>query len=134
MDSKKVIEKLVKIADNQQKIINKLAQAAGLPMGGEGAQPMGGASADWADVSQDLHNKLQSIPAAKRYGVTSAKVGGQTGNLDAELHVPQEDKNFHLVVEQIKKQLAGQSIRSNDGQTLTLSSNPANISLHAAWG
>lgn len=31
MDSKKVIEKLIKIADNQQKIIMKLAQAQGLP-------------------------------------------------------------------------------------------------------
>lgn len=30
MDSKKVIERLVKIADNQQKIIQKLAQQAGL--------------------------------------------------------------------------------------------------------
>jgi hypothetical protein len=31
MDSKKVIEKLIKIAENQQKIITKLAQQAGLP-------------------------------------------------------------------------------------------------------
>jgi hypothetical protein len=31
MDSKKVIEKLIKIAENQQKIIVKLAQQAGLP-------------------------------------------------------------------------------------------------------
>lgn len=31
MDTKKVLQMLVKIADNQQKIINKLAQAQGLP-------------------------------------------------------------------------------------------------------
>lgn len=31
MDSKKVIEKLIRIAENQQKIIMKLAQAQGLP-------------------------------------------------------------------------------------------------------
>ncbi len=31
MDQKKVIEKLIKIAENQQKIIQKLAQAQGLP-------------------------------------------------------------------------------------------------------
>jgi len=31
MDSRKVIEKLIKIAENQQKIIMKLAQAQGLP-------------------------------------------------------------------------------------------------------
>lgn len=31
MDSKKVLEKLLKIAENQQKIILKLAQAQGLP-------------------------------------------------------------------------------------------------------
>lgn len=31
MDSKKVIEKLIKIAEKQQKIIEKLAQQAGLP-------------------------------------------------------------------------------------------------------
>ncbi len=31
MDSKKVLEKLIKIAENQQKIIMKLAQAQGLP-------------------------------------------------------------------------------------------------------
>jgi len=50
MDSKKVIEKLLKIAENQQKIIMKLAQAQGLPPdslptssvnvgGGHGAPP-----------------------------------------------------------------------------------------------
>lgn len=38
MDSKKIIEKLIKIADNQQKIIKKLAQAAG----SEDKDPMAG--------------------------------------------------------------------------------------------
>lgn|SRR5512135_87059 len=41
MDSKKVIEKLIKIAENQQKIILKLAQAQGLP---PDALPSGGST------------------------------------------------------------------------------------------
>lgn len=41
MDSKKIIEKLIKIAENQQKIIMKLAQAQGLP---PDALPTGGST------------------------------------------------------------------------------------------
>lgn len=41
MDSKKVIEKLVKIAESQQKIINKLAQTLAAPPAPAGTAPSG---------------------------------------------------------------------------------------------
>ncbi len=39
MDSKKVIEQLVKIAEKQQRIINKLVEAQALPQPGAGLPP-----------------------------------------------------------------------------------------------
>src|SRR5258708_10497518 len=59
MDSKKVIEKLVRIAESQQKIINKLAQT--LPTGGDSGGEH--SSPDSATPPQHLDpNKTQKKP------------------------------------------------------------------------
>jgi chorismate synthase len=123
MDSKKVIEKLIKIAENQQKIINKLAQQA---------QPMGGASSSWEDVTADLSNRLRSIPEAKGYSIGSAQVGGQTGSFHAELHVPSTDKMFGTVTQKLRDQLAGQTIKTNRGQSVKVTNVPDEITFVAA--
>ena len=53
MDSKKVIEKLVRIAANQQKIINKLAQQAAMQPPAQGLAP--------ATPTHDVIAKLQEV-------------------------------------------------------------------------
>ncbi len=77
MDSKKVIEKLVKIAENQQKIILKLAQAQGLP---PDALPTGGATFGGGHEAPLSHEpppahldpaKTQKNPDAVFYGAMS---------------------------------------------------------------
>lgn len=90
MDSKKVLEKLVKIAENQQKIINKMAQEMGMvPPGQGGATPLGGASDSW-DVSAEVSGVLSQIPEAAKAkaGVQSASFGGQSGFLNVKVKFP----------------------------------------------
>lgn len=82
MDSKKVIERLVRIAEKQQQIINKLAQTH---------LPTGGASSSFTDASSVVQSLLQQVTsevgATGSYGVQSASMGNE-GFLDVKLQYP----------------------------------------------
>lgn len=81
MDSKKVIEKLVKIAENQQKIINRLAREAGLISQGAGQ-----------DVSAQAAQVLSQIPEATQTGaaIQEAQLGAESGSLFVKLKFPHQ--------------------------------------------
>jgi hypothetical protein len=76
MDSKKIIEKLFKIAENQQKIINKLAQTA----------PVAGAGADRAMEVKLKANFQRLLPHFK---VSNVRVDGMN-DAHPEAHVEGE--------------------------------------------
>lgn len=124
-NDKEVIQKLLKIAENQQKIITKLAQM--------GASPTG-ASSTWDDVSDDIAAKLATIPAAKGYSVESAEAGSQSGSLRGKLITPKDDPNFYSVLKALKNQLIGKTVRTGDGKEVQLSSNPQDVSFVGSWG
>lgn len=72
MDSKKVIEKLIKIAEQQQKIIQKLAQA--VPM----AAPPPTAINPVAPPKREADTILQSLPPNLKGIVANIEVHGNT--------------------------------------------------------
>ena len=84
MDSKNVISQLIKIARNQQKIINKLAQQAGLT----GDATQASISGAW-DVSYQIADLLSKIPeaVASKAGVQTATLGND-GFLDVRIKFP----------------------------------------------
>jgi predicted O-linked N-acetylglucosamine transferase (SPINDLY family) len=111
-NDKEIIRKLLKIAENQQKILTKLAQN----------QELG-----WSDVSEQLQSKLSTIPAAKNYTVNLAEVSKSDGTLRSRLMYPANDKNFALVTETLKRMLAGTQLADNQGQLVTLTNDPYKI-------
>lgn len=121
-NDKEVIKKLLSIAEKQQKIITKLAQDMG------SALPMGGASSNWSDVSDDLAAKLATIPAAKGYSVNEAQVGSASGSLRGKLVYPKNDTNYYEVVKALKSMLVGNEVKTNDGKAVKVSSNPQDVS------
>lgn len=87
-NDKEIIKKLVALANKQQKIITKLAQA----MGGE-AVPLGGSSSvAWDDVSSSVAPVVQqaakAVGAKSQYGVQSAELGKESGTLKVKLQYP----------------------------------------------
>lgn len=120
-NDKEVIQKLLKIAENQQKIITKLAQMGASPTSA-------GASSSWDDVSADIAAKLATIPAAKGYSVDSAEVGGASGTLRGKLVTPKNDTNYYDVLKALKNQLIGKTVRTSDGKEVQVSSNPQDVS------
>lgn len=119
MNSKKVIEKLFKVAENHQKIINKLAQA--MVEAQPPAQPMGGSSASWEDVTGDLLPKIQEAAQAAgtkaQYGVETASVGSQSGVLKAHLTYPKgQGDDYYKVSAKLKEILKGKSLKTSDGK------------------
>lgn len=124
-DNKELIQKLSTIVAKQQKIITKLAQM--LP-----AEPTGGASL--VDVSLDLQSKLNMIPGARGYKVESAELGTQSGALRAHIRVPMTDVNFHQVSESLRRSLSGATLKSNDGKSVQVTSEPQDINLTALKG
>src|SRR5574338_183117 len=85
MDTKKAIAKLVKIAEAQQKIINKLAQQIG-----QDAQQMGGSTAGWDETSSEVAPYVDAaaaqVQAKNRYSVEHA--ANNKGLLDVRLKYP----------------------------------------------
>lgn len=78
MDSKKIIEQLVKIAEKQQKIINKLAQAVPSTMSG---------TTDVKDaVAPVVQQAAQAVGAKGTYTVVSADKG--QGSLKVKVQYP----------------------------------------------
>lgn len=80
MDTKKVIAKLVKIAESQQKIINRLAQ-----------EQLGGSTTSWSETAQEVAPYVDAAAAAanaqNRYSVESAS-NSKGGYLDIRLKYP----------------------------------------------
>lgn len=70
-NDKEIIRKLIKIADNQQKIINKLAQQIGTAP----ASPMGGATDDYGfgPIMAEVKAALAKCPSGAGANVTSAE-------------------------------------------------------------
>lgn len=121
-NERELIEKLYSIARNQQKIITKLAQQA---------QPQGGASGSWADVSADVLAKLKTIPEAKGYSVYSAEVASSDGSLKGKILYPKGDLNASKVMQALKNLVAGETLRTKDGATVDVTLNPEGISFIA---
>jgi len=125
MDSKKIIEKLLKVASNQQKILTKLAQSMGetpvVPAAVEG-----GATLGWDDVSNAVAAKLKAV--APNYAVSKAQLSSFDGSLRGTLIYPKGDTKYHEVSKALKTQLAGQPIKTNDDKTVQVTKDIANIS------
>lgn len=119
-NDKEVIQKLLKIAENQQKIITKLAQL--------GASPLSGGSSSWGDVSGDIAAKLSAIPGAKGYSVDSAEIGAESGTLRGKLVYPANATNYYDVLKALKNQIVGKSVKTSDGKEVKVSSNPQDVS------
>ncbi len=123
MDSKKVIEKLIRIAENQQKIINKLAQQAGMMPQGD-AQPTGGASDSW-DASAEVSGILAQIPEAAKAkaGIQSASMGG-SGFLDVKLKFPSvnsmNDPNASAALNKLRAALKGAQLKDTSGKPVAV--------------
>lgn len=121
MDSKKVIEKLVKIAENQQKIINKLAQQAGLTPEGQQA----GAAGSSTDVSAQVSAILAQIPEAAKAkaGVQSAQLGGG-GFLDVKLKFPSvnsmNDPNASAALNKLRAALKAANLTDSSGKPVAV--------------
>ena len=101
MDSKKVIEKLAKIVENQQKIITKLAQQVADSQGG------------WEDVTSTVAGVLAKNPNAKGVGVSSAQVGSQSGKVTVKVKVPMNllgTPKLKDVMDKLKLELAGKDL------------------------
>jgi hypothetical protein len=123
MDEKKVIAKLADIVQKQQKIITKLAQAAGLT--GDGAKPMSNPSDDWVDVTAQVASLLAASPTAKGVAVQSAHASKQSGSVDGRLKVPMNlltDPKLNTIMNQLRQQLAGKNVGG-----VQLSQNPQDI-------
>lgn len=122
-NDKKIIERLFKIAENQQKIITKLAQ-----MGATPATPAAAGASTWADVTDDVAAKLATIPGAKGYSVNSAELGSESGTLRGKLVYPASATNYYDVLNALKRQLVGKPVKTVDGKEVVVSSNPKDIS------
>lgn len=111
-NDKEIIKKLVVLANKQQKIITKLAQA----MGGD-AVPLGGGSAAWDDVSASVTPVVQqaakSVGAKAQYGVQSAELGKESGTLKVKLQYPMAQlggAEAKAVTDKTKAMLTGQPL------------------------
>lgn len=124
MDSKKVIEKLVKIAENQQKIINRLAQQAGMVPPQGGAQQLGGATDSW-DASAEVSGILAQIPEAgkAKAGIQSATMGS-SGFLDVKLKFPSvhsmNDPNATAALNKLRASLKGAQLKDQNGKPVAV--------------
>ena len=124
MNDKELIKKLYSIAVKQQKVIEKLAQMSP-------ASPMGGSTASWEDVSADVEAKLKQIPEAKGYSVYSAEIAPSDGSLKGKLIYPKGDLNASKVISALKAMLVGKPLRKQDGTSVAVSGDPANVSFIA---
>jgi hypothetical protein len=110
-NDKEIIKKLVALADKQQKIITKLAQAAQPLAGG------GGSSSSWDDVSASVTPVVQqaakAVGAKAQYGVQSAELGKESGALRVKLQYPMAQlgsPEAKAVTEKTKAMLTGKPL------------------------
>jgi hypothetical protein len=113
MNTKEALAKLVKIAENQQKIITKLAQMA----------PPSALDTKMSDVTQAVAPYLQQ--AAQAVG-SKTPYAVQNGSLshDGTLHVTvtqpagHDVGDYYSVKNKLKEMLANKSLNTTDGQAL----------------
>lgn len=116
MSTKEVIEKLIKIADNQQKIIQKLAQSAGYG-------PDSGVATSSADVTSAvvpyLQQAMQAAGAKAQYGVQSANLT-EDGGLHVSILQPKDydPAEYFNLKNKFKELVSGKSLASPDGRSL----------------
>ena len=118
---KEIIKKLLKIAEQQQKMITKLAQAV------EQSQQLGNYS-----VINDLQAKLSAIPAAKGYQVVDAELASSDGTIHVKLqttNVANKDL-YPQVKDALKKMILGSQLKvDNTNQIVNVSNNIEKINV-----
>lgn len=107
MDSKKVIKMLVKIADRQQQIINKMAQDMG----------MAEVNATWQDVKSEVtpivQQAVKEVGTKASYTVESAEFGSSSGELKIKLKYPMAQlgtPETKAVSDKVKAMLVGKTV------------------------
>lgn len=126
-NEKKIIAQLVKIAEKQQKIINRLAQEATQP-GGHEAERMSGATTDWAPTIVNEVKKL--IPPG--VNVREARWHQSNGGAAITLEVPKTFKGNAGGA--IRDGLAGKTITTDDGKPVQMTTDKYQISVTTAIG
>lgn len=118
MSNKEAIEKLIKIAENQQKIIQKLAQNMGYA-------PDSGVATSTADVTDSvvpyLQQAIQAAGAKAHYGVQSGNIS-EDGTLHVAVLQPRsyDPNEYNNVKNKFKELVAGKALKSVDGRSLTV--------------
>lgn len=115
-NDKEIIKKLIKIADNQQKIINKLAQDVQL----------GGATGDWLDISSSVSSVLASLPGGRGATVSTAQFAPQSGNAAVKVKIPNMNST---ATGELRNALVGKTLTSNDGKSVQLPTDKNKISV-----
>lgn len=116
MSNKDVIGKLVKIAENQQKIIQKLAQ-------GLGYSPDGGVATSTADVTQAImpyfQQALQAAGVKGKFVPQSANLA-EDGSLHLTVHQPMnyDGTEYLNLKNKFKELINGKTLTTSDGKTL----------------
>lgn len=129
MSQKKVIEKLLKLANNQQEIITMLAERVGVKTAQQDI-PLG--NSGWSPVSNALSDALNLIPEAASVTVNNAEVGGD-GVLRGKLEIGEDAPpgTFRAVLLKLKDVLKGKTLTTDDGKQATVSQDPNKISFIA---
>lgn len=121
--NKEVLEKLVKIAKNQQKIITRLAQEAGLDL----ADPMGGGTAAWEPINNFVMERLKGMPESKGLVLRTAAVGSQSGAV--KVTFTGQSANFPAVVQRLVDSLKGHVITADSGNSVTVTNDESKFSI-----
>lgn len=123
---KEMIKTLLKVAQNQQKILNKIAQQMG-------ASPQGGATSSWNAVETAVSQALSMIPEARGCSVVEAEVSSLDGNLRGKVELPADapEGTFRTVLTKLKGLLAGKSLNSDQGSKVSVTSDPSKITFIA---
>jgi hypothetical protein len=111
MDSIQIIQKLLKIAENQQRIITKLAQQAGMAPtpAAVAPQPTG-----WQNVTQSVAAILASLPSGKGARVQDAQFSNNSG-----VHVKIQVRDLSSTADaDLRAALAGKALQTADGKTV----------------
>lgn len=122
MNEKEIIKKLIKIADNQQKIINKLAQSI----------PTGGATDNWVDISQPVAGLLAGLKDEKGtslgsgVSVTSAQATPNGNNVAVKLRISNLDSE---TPEALRQAMVGQYFDLGNNRKIKMPDDINNINV-----
>jgi hypothetical protein len=115
---KEMIRKLLKISQDQQKVITKLAQVAGI-------EPLATTDAP-TEVGQVVEQFLSVMPEAEGYSCKECRVS-PSGSVDGKLLMPAGNQNFRAVTDKLKAQLAGKTVSTPDGAKVKVTDNKFDI-------